>query len=142
MSLVYKGLSVSCFNRQLQPQVTQHGPPGRVTFPSPLSPRPSSALGRDRCSGSPARWWRGGWGLRGGAGGLLPPGCGRSVSGIGRKPSARGNCGGMKRLPSAARPHEYLWPSTLCSRLEKRFGLPSKVVTAAAASPERTGGIL
>lgn len=139
MSLVYKGLSVSCFNRQLQPQVTQHGPLGRVTPPASSS---LSALGRDRCSGSPARWWR--WRLRrlgSGGGGLLPPGCGRSVSEIERKPSAKGNCGGMKRLPSAARPHEYLWPSTLCSRLEKRFGLPSKVVTAAAMSPERTGGI-
>lgn len=46
MSLVYKGLSVSCFNRQLQPKVTQHGPPGRAP-PTPkclVSSRPRQML--------------------------------------------------------------------------------------------------
>lgn len=94
MSLVYKGLSVSCFNRQLQPQVTQHGPPGRDP---PNPPSPSSALGRDRCSGSAVRWWQ--WGLKGEGGGLLPPGCGRSVSAIERKPVRSGK---PRRHESAA----------------------------------------
>lgn len=40
MSLVYKSLSVSCFNRQLQLWVTQHGSLGR----DPLSPRPVQML--------------------------------------------------------------------------------------------------
>lgn len=64
MSLVYKSLSVSCFNRQLQPQVTQHGPPGRAPpHPTP-APRQllagTDAQGHRQGDGSGGGEWRGG----------------------------------------------------------------------------------
>lgn len=67
-----------------------------------------SALGWDRCSGSPARWW------------TEPP--------VGEKQKCFRNRqwslqfksrGWMKRLPSVAWPHECLWASTLCFCLER-----------------------
>lgn len=76
-----------------------------------------STLGRYRCSGSPARWSR------------EPPIGGETKCFRNWDKHSVSNCGSMKRLPSVAWPHGYLWASTLCSRLERDFTFFKGVTT-------------
>lgn len=76
-----------------------------------------STLGRYRCSGSPARWSR------------EPPIGGETKCFRNWDKHSVSNCGSMKRLPSVAWPHGYLWAPTLCSRLERDFTFFKGVTT-------------